>query len=398
MLDDGAFLKQLIQSELQEILSSQFSEFIQAQPYERSSRRQGHRNGSSERTLKTRVGSVVLRVPRDRDGRFSSELFERYQRSEKAFFLALAEMYIQGVSTRRVSEVVESLCGDQVSKSMVSRLTMQLDEQIESWPKRRLSESYPYLIIDARYESIRKAGRIISQAVFIIVGINQTGKREILAVEAGNSESEEHWREVFKGLKDRGLSGVSYLVSDDHKGLVSAVRREFQGIGWQRCQVHFIRNFIRKFKGRSWQEYINLLQDVFNAPAVDQARERKTGLVENLLQSKPEIANWLDEEIEECFTVYTLPAEHRKRMHSTNMLERFNQELKRRSRVVRIFPNRESCLGLFGAMCMDQSEQWQTGPVYLDMTVKSEREKGATESAGDGVTFIPLRSISVTPL
>lgn len=382
LLDDANFLRILVQENLQQVLKAEFEDFIQAQPYERSDNRQGYRNGSYARKIKTRVGTIDLDIIRDRDGNFSTELFRRYQRNEQAFVLSMIEMYIQGVSTRKVKKVVETLCGSVVSKSMVSSLAKELDEDISRWRKRKLTQNYPYLVVDARYEDIRKEGVVMSQAVLIVVGISASGHREILSVDIGNSENEQEWSGVFQRLKSRGLMCVQYVVSDDHRGLVKALKREFQGACWHRCQVHFTRNFMSKFSRKDSREYILKLKDIFAAPDIEQARERKEKLVKELEQIKPKIAHWLDMEIEACFTVYNLPSEHRKRMRSTNMIERFNQELLRRSRVIRIFPNSGSCIRLFSTMCMEQSEQWQTGCKYLDMSLlDNQPQQGWSELA-----------------
>jgi len=385
LLDDADFLRILVQDNLQKIIETEFAHYIQAAPYERTESRKAYRNGRYTRKLKTRVGSIELEVIRDREGNFSTELFKRYQRNEQAFVLSLVEMYLQGVSTRKVKKVVETLCGSSVSRSLVSNLSKELDENITRWRKRPLTKNYPYLVIDARYEDIREQGIVSSQAVLLVIGISETGHREILSLEIGNSENEQEWSRVFKDLKSRGLRGVQYVVSDSHQGLVNALKREFQGTGWQRCQVHFIRNFMSKFSRKDSKRYILKLKDIFAAPDIDQARERKERLVKELDIIKPKLSDWLDTEIESCFTVYSLPAEHRKRMRSTNMIERFNQELLRRSRVIRIFPNEASCIRLFGSMCMEQSEQWQTGRRYLDMRLlKNQTRQGWSELAQAG--------------
>ncbi len=375
LLDDRDFLKSLVSEVLQKTIETEFSNHIQADHYERTESRQGYRNGSYTRSIKTRVGTIELNICRDREGQFRTELFRRYQRSEKAFILSMVDMYINGVSTRKVKKVVESLCGTSVSKSLVSSLSKELDETVEKWRNRPLVNTYPYLVVDARYEDIRYEGMVQSKAVLIVVGISESGHREILSVDVGDSENELEWERVFKSLKERGLKDVQYVVSDDHSGLVKALKRQFQGTGWQRCQVHFIRNFMSKLSRKQVKKYICRLKDIFSAPEIELARERKDMLVRELEVEKPEVAEWLDDNIKYCFTVYKLPLELRRRMKSTNMLERFNQELLRRSRVIRIFPNVSSCLRLFGCMCMEQSEEWQTGVKYLDMELLKETKK-----------------------
>jgi len=386
LLDDSDFLKKLIQENLQKILEAEFESKIQAKPYERTDDRQGYRNGTYTRTLKTRVGTLELQVIRDREGKFSTELFDRYQRSEKALVLSLIEMYINGVSTRKVKKITEKLCGTMISKSTVSVLTKELDKDISRWRNRALTEEYPYLMVDARYESVRKHGVIVSQAVLIVIGISSKGYREILSVDVGDSEDEQTWTNIFRRLKVRGLKGVTYVVSDDHSGLVKSIKREFQGAVWQRCQVHFIRNFMSKFSKKERPDYLRKLKDVFNAPDMKEAIERKDKLVIELESYKKEISEWLDNEIESCFSVYSLPFEHQKRMRSTNMIERLNQELLKRSRIIRIFPNVDSIIRLFGSMCIEQSEKWQTGYRYLDMTLprpkKNQRKQSMFKKTG----------------
>lgn len=366
LLDEHTFLKTLVQECLQQLLKSEFDKHINAAPHERSSERRGLRNGTYYRSLKTRVGCIELNVCRDREGHFHTELFRRYQRSEQAFLLSMIEMYIQGVSTRKVSNIVETLCGITVSKSQVSELSKSLDSQLHTWRNRQLTEVYPYLVVDARYEKIRTSKGVVSHAVMIVIGISEHGHRSVLSVELGDSENESTWSDVFNKLKARGLKGVEYVVSDDHQGLVNALERHFQGVVWQRCQVHFIRNFIRKMKRRrDIKTFLPLLKDVFLASSYQEAQRRKQILLTQLEGNDNDIVTWLDEEIESTLSVYHLPAEHRRKMKSTNMLERHNEELKRRSRVIRIFPNEASCIRLMATLCQETSEAWETGKRYL---------------------------------
>ena len=372
LLDDKDFLKNLLAESLQSILQDEFNRFIKAGHYERNENRQSYRNGSYTRNIKTRVGRIELEVCRDRDGLFQTELFRRYQRSEQAFVLSMTEMYLNGVSTRKVTNIVEELCGHSISRSHVSQLAADLDKKLNLWRKRKLTSTYPYLVIDARYERIRTPEGVVSKAVMIVIGISEYGYREILSIDIGDSENETDWGRILKDLKERGLNSVQYVVSDDHKGMVKALQRNFQGSVWQRCQVHFIRNFISKLSRRKAKLYIPLLKDVFTATTKEDAVIRKNRLIDKLESEKPEIARWIDEEIESCFSVYNLPESHHKRMRSTNMIERLNQELKRRSRVIRIFPNDASCLRLLGTMCMEQSEVWESGRMYLTMHTSDE--------------------------
>jgi putative transposase len=372
LLDDKDFLKNLLAESLQSILQDEFNRFIKAGHYERNENRQSYRNGSYTRSIKTRVGRIELEVCRDRDGLFQTELFRRYQRSEQALVLSMTEMYLNGVSTRKVTNIVEELCGHSISRSHVSQLAADLDKKLNLWRKRKLTSTYPYLVIDARYERIRTLEGVVSKAVMIVIGISEEGHREILSIDIGDSENETDWGDIFKTLKERGLKGVQFVVSDDHKGLVRALQRNFQGALWQRCQVHFMRNFISKLGRRNAKLYILLLKDVFAATTKEDSITRKNKLLDKLEHEKPEVARWIDEEIESCFSVYNLPESHQRRMRTTNMIERLNQELKRRSRVIRIFPNDASCLRVLGTLCMEQSEVWESGRMYLTMPTSDE--------------------------
>jgi putative transposase len=309
----------------------------------------------------------MLQVCRDREGRFKTELFERYQRSEKALVACITEMYFSGVSTRKVAGIMEELCGYNLSKSYVSQVTEGMDAGLKEWRERPLNGNYPYLILDARYEKVRENGRVVSKAFVVAIGISEEGVRDVVGCWMVNSESFEAWDTCIRSLKDRGLTGVKYVVSDENKGLRLALQKYFQEANLQRCQVHFMRNFIGKLAKSEQAEGIRLLQAVFAADTKEEALKRVIKVNEFLLSKKKEkVADWLEENIEDTLAVLDLPREHRKKMKSTNMLERLNQELKRRSRVVRIFPNEESCLRLLGALCQETSEAW-SGRKYLTM-------------------------------
>ncbi len=374
LLDDPEFLRGIVERTLQQLLETEMTAHIGVERYQRGEERRGHRNGYKLRELKTRVGTLWLLVPQDREGNFSTQLFARYQRNEKALVLTLMEMYLEGVSTRKVSEITEQLCGTSFSKSLVSVLCGKLDTEFEAWRHRPLTQSYPYLYVDARYEKVRVDGRVINQGVLITKGVREDGHREILAVDVADTESESTYRELFRDLRQRGLQGVQLVVSDDHKGLRAAVERYFQGASWQRCQVHFARELLGKVASDKREQLAAGLREVFAAPDIEAARHRGMELADVWRGSHPKIAQALEEELEECLAVYYFPAEHRVRLRSTNGLERFNQELKRRTRVVRIFPNREAALRLITAMCIEQSEEWLSGPRYLDMQKLEIRE------------------------
>lgn len=366
ILSSDDSIRQMFQRMIQGVLEAEMRTFLQAESYERTDKRTGYRNGYKTRTLFTRVGTLELMVPKDREGRFQTELFERYQRSEKALMLSIAQMYIQGVATRKVKKITEILCGLEISKSQVSELTKRLDGEIEAWRNRPLEKEYAYLIADARYEHIRSGGCVTSKGVLIVVGIDKDGYREPLGVWVADSENETSWSNAFNELKKRGLRGVKYVVSDDHKGLKKAVFRCFQGVLWQRCQVHFMRNIINLTSRKDRAYIISLMREITAAGSLKAARKRVAETVGQLERTHPKIAEMLDEHGEEILTVYHLPEQHRKRMRSTNMLERLNQEIKRRTRVVRIFPNEASCIRLVSAMAMETAEDWMQRK-YLDM-------------------------------
>ncbi len=376
--EDG--FRRVLEHVVQGMLEEEMTAFLGAEPYQRAEGRQGYRNGHKPRTLKTRVGTLELLVPQDREGRFQTELFQRYQRNEKALVLALMEMYVQGVSPRRVKKITEALCGLDISKSQVSALAKGLDEEIAVWRGRPLEKGYPYLVVDARYEKVRRGSRVVSQGVLLVVGIDEEGYREVLGTWVADSESEATWSEVFRELRDRGLEGVGYVVSDDHKGLRAAIDRYFQGALWQRCQVHFVRNVLGKVaRGeRAW--VVELLRGITQSPTVEAARHRLGEAAEAVRVRYPRVAEMLEEEGEEMLAVYQLPEEHRKRLRSTNMVERYQQELRRRTRVVRIFPNEGSCLRLVTALAMETSEEWLVRR-YLLMETEEEAVRDPVELA-----------------
>jgi len=382
LLDDPGFLRGLVERALQAILEEEVTAHLGAARYERAEGRAGCRNGYKPRTLRTRVGPLELRVPQDRDGTFSTELFGRYQRSGQALVVALMEMYLQGVSTRKVAAITEELCGAGFSRSQVSALAGRLDAGLAAWRGRPLTGAYPYLFVDARYEHARVDGRVVSQGVLVVAGVREDGRREVLAVEVADTESEATYQELFRGLKARGLAGVELVTSDDHAGLRAAVARHFQGASWQRCQVHFARNLLgavgAKHRGRLGED----LRGVFAAASAAQAQAAASALAAAWRASHPRVAERVEGEIEPCLACDAFPAAHRARIRTTNGLERLNQGLKRRTRVVRIFPNRASLLRLVTALAMEQSEEWVSGRRYLDTEPPREaRRAPAAEPA-----------------
>ena len=368
LLDDPGFLRGIVQRTLQAVLEEEMTAHLGAGRYERGAGRTGYRNGAKPRTLTTRVGMLELRVPQDRDGTFSTELFARYQRSEQALVTTLMEMYVQGVSTRKVAAITEELCGTSVSKSQVSALVGRLDPELAAWRTRPLTAgAYPYLVVDARYEQARVDGRVVSLGVLVVAGVRDDGRREVLAVAEADTESEATYQQLFQGLKDRGLRGVELVTSDAHRGLTAAIRRHFQGASWQRCQVHFGRNLRgmvgAKHRGRLSEE----LRGIFGAGTAVQARAAARACTAAWKASHPTVVTKIEADLEDCLACYAFPAAHRPRIRTTNGLERLNQELKRRTRVVRIFPNRAAVERLVTALAMEQSEEWVSGRRYLDM-------------------------------
>jgi len=367
LINQEDFSKNVLQKILQEAIEREFNKYIGVEKNERSENRNGYRNGHYERDLNLRIGTITLRVCRDREGAFQTQVFDRYQRSEKALVLAIIEMYINGISTRKVTKIMEELCGFEISKSQVSELVKGLDADLQDWRERLLTLKYRYIIFDARYEKVRENKRIVSKASVVAIGIAETGEREVIGCGVFNSESYEAWDAFLQSLIDRGLSGVEYAVTDKNQGLCAALKKHFQGILLQRCQVHIMRNFLGKLAKSIQPEGMTLLKEVFAASTREEAMQRVNKVTTFLTgKKKVDIVDWVTENIEEALAVLDLPVEHRKKMKSTNMLERLNQEIKRRSKVIRIFPNEESCLRLLTAICQDTSESW-AGTVYLNM-------------------------------
>jgi transposase-like protein len=367
LLDDSSFMREVVRKTIQRMLEGEMTEFLRAAPYERADARRGYRSGHRPRKLRTRVGEMSLSVPTERSGLFHTKVFANYQRSEQAYVLALQEMYLQGVSTRKVRAITEELCGTSFSASTVSRLTKRLDEDLAKWRNRRLTESYPYLIVDARYERVRQNERIESQGVLIISGVSGAGQRDIIGLAVANTESETSWTEVFRELARRGLKGVRLVVSDDHDGLVAAVRRCFQGALWQRCQTHFMHNVLALVSKSDRQALRLALRTVFDAATMEHARKRLAEVVAEWRPRHGELADKLEAETEDCLACFHFPAGHRIRIRTTNMMERVNEALRSRTRVIRIFPNGASCLRLITALAQEEASEWAAQPTYLDM-------------------------------
>ena len=378
---DRDLLKALVKEALDQILQAEMSEHLGAEPGERIATRVGYRAGYYERGLVTRVGKIELRVPRDRSGEFSTALFERFQRSEKALVSTLVEMYVQGVSTRKVKAITEELCGHSFAASTVSALNKGLDEALKNFAQRRLTEEYPYLVVDARYEKVREDGVIQSQAVLIAIGINWEGRRQVLGVELANRESASSWREFLLGLKQRGLRGVELVVSDDHAGLRRAIEEVLPEAAWQRCYVHFLRNALDYLPRKADDDCLQELRWLYARRNGAEAQHDLAAWLSRWQRKYPKLTDWVEENIGSTLTFYRLPRLHHKHLKSTNMVERLNEELRRRTRVVRIFPNAASCMRLIRALCVEIHESWLEDHRYLNMDLLREARKDPMRKA-----------------
>jgi transposase-like protein len=378
---DEAFSK-LLEEIFNQVLLAQSSEQIGAEPYERAEERTAYRNGFRDRQMTTRVGTLTLRVPRHRNGQFSTELFARYQRSEQALVLAMMEMVINGVSTRKVETITQELCGKTFSKSTVSALCKKLDPIVHAFRTRPLESHYPFLIVDALYLKVREDHRVQSRGLLIAVGVNEEGYREIIGFQVANTETESSWGELFESLKERGLKDVHLITSDNHRGLVNAARRHFQGATWQRCQTHFSRNMLDHTPKALQPEIKEDLRQLYEAIDLDSARRVREQLVDKYETKAPKAATLLDEAFDDVTAVLAIPLKYRKRLRTTNGVERLNQEVRRRERVIRIFPNEASVIRLMGALLMEQDEKWQAGRKYFDMDLyyRSMDNKEAKDS------------------
>ena len=366
MSDKGGF-GSLLEVMLNQILEAQVSEQIGAERYERSDDRGAYRNGSRPRQLVTRVGPITLRIPQLRDGVFSTEIFRRYQRSEQALVLAMMEMVVNGVSTRKVTKVTEELCGVSFSKSTVSALCSALDARVAAFNERRLG-SFPFLIIDAMYLKARtEDDGVVSKAALMVSGVNMEGYREILGVKIGDSESAAFWTDLFRWLKERGLENVAFIVSDDHSGLTAAAKRCFQGAILQRCQVHFMRNVLSFTPARHKAEIGEGLKRIFASETASEARQKFEELGAAMQEKASKAIKCLEAGLEDALAVLDLPKRYRQRLRTSNMQERLIREVRRRERVICIFPNEASALRMIGAVLAEINEAWQNMR-YFDMT------------------------------
>jgi len=360
-------MSKLMETILNQVLELQAEEQLGAKPYERSENRTAYRNGYRDRQLKTRIGSLTLSVPRFRSGEFSTSLFTRYQRSEQALVLSMMEMVINGVSTRNVTMVTEELCGTSFSKSTISLLCKRLDPVVEEFRNRPLNKHYPFVIVDALYTKSREEKRVRSIGVLIAKAVSEDGKREIIGFTVADSESESSWSTFFTSLKERGLKNVDYLISDNHTGLRKALAKQFQGSTWQRCQTHFSRNILDAANKKSQPELKSWLKSMYNAQNITIAREIKDEIISVFEAKAPKAIEVLESGFDDAMAVMDLPEKYRRRLRTSNSIERLNQEIRRRERVIRIFPNRESVIRLVGALLIEQHEKWSSGKRYFDM-------------------------------
>jgi len=360
-------LPDLIRIVLNAAMQAERSEYLQAAPYQRSEERRGYANGFKAKTLRTRVGDITFTIPQVREGGFYPQALEKGLRSERALTLALAEMYVQGVSTRKVKAITEELCGVSISSSTVSQAAAQLDAELAKWRERPLGE-YPYLFLDAYYEQVREDGQVRHLAVLVAVGINAAGKREILGVSVSLSEHEVHWRSFLESLKQRGLGGIQLITSDDHAGLRAARLAVFGSLPWQRCQFHLQRNAQAYVPHKEMQAEVAAdIRMIFDAPDRTTAQAYLDKVVDKYRPSASRLADWMAANLPEGFTVFDFPAARRKLLRTTNGVERLHREVRRRARVVSIFPNSASCLRLVTAVLAEISEEWLTGRTYLNL-------------------------------
>jgi transposase-like protein len=358
-------LPELIRIVVNAAMQAERQQYLGAAPYKRTPDRQDQANGYKSKTVKTRMGEITFDVPQVREGGFYPEALEKGLRSERALTMTLAEMYIQGVSTRKVTTILERLCGTSVSSTQVSKAIASLDHTLEAWRQRPLCEC-PYVVLDARYEKVRQDGQVRDAAILMACGIDLNGRRHLLGASASLGEHEIHWRTFLESLLARGLRGVQLITSDDHTGLKAARMAVFGGVPWQRCQFHLQQNASAYVPRRFMlSEVAADIRAIFNAPDRLSAELFLQKAIEKYLRSASKLAAWLEANIPEGLTVFSFPAAHRRLIRTTNGLERISREVHRRTRVVGIFPNEAACLRLVSAILMVIDDAWQVGPLYL---------------------------------
>lgn len=355
----------VIETVVNEAMKLERTQALQAEPYERTDERTGYANGFKDKTLALATGKVLLKIPQVRGLEFYPSCIEKGIRSERSLKLAIAEMYVKGVSTRRVSDIVEILCGTEVSSSQVSRLAKELDSEVESWRASPIGQ-IQYLILDARYESVRVGSQVTKQALLLAIGVDYSGERHILDTTVANSEAEVNWRVFLEGLIRRGMHGLRMITSDDHSGLRAAIDAVFPGILWQRCQFHLQQNAHAYVTRKDDVPVVSAdIRKVFNAPDYENAERYLSQLVDTYQKTNPRLAAWADENLREGLSVFLIPENHRRKMRTSNLAERQMKEIKRRTRVVGVFPNAESLLRLVATLLLEQNDQWQNDKRYL---------------------------------
>lgn len=381
LLSNNEGMTNLVSSIVNQILEQEMTEYIGVDKHQHSTDRPDYRNGYRVRQLYTRVGKLTLRVPQTRTGDFSTEVFNRYQRNEQALVSTLMDMYVHGVSTRKVTKITETLCGTKFSKSTVSRICTSLDAKVAAWNNRALDDKeYPFVIVDALTTDIRRDGAVRCSGVLIAYGINGDGVREILGMLVADSETNASWNELFKSLKSRGLKKVDLIVSDNHGGLVSALKKNFQGVQWQRCQTHFIRNILGHTPRHCRKEIAGELKLIFTAPTKETAIKLSKETINRFESKAPKAMDCLESGLEDALAIMTLPDKYRKKLRTSNMAERVNEEIRRREIIIRVFPNDGSAKRLIGSILADINDDWREANRYFDMTDYLDYKKESLES------------------
>jgi len=364
---DEAFAK-LMEAILNQILKAESSEQLGAETYQRSGQRKDYRNGTRMRGLCTRIGKLELEVPRHRNVPFKTVLFENYQRNEQALISTMMEMVVQGVSTRNIQKVTEELCGESFSKSTVSEICRELDIPVKAFKERLLPDKYPFIMADAMYIKVREDHRVRSKALLLAIGVNPEGKKEVLGFDICDAEKTNTWKTFFEGLKSRGLRGVDLVISDSHKGLVESIKECFPGASWQRCQAHLSRNILDKCPKKYMAGLASELTAMFNSSTLEEARRLRDSIFEEYQDVASAAVQTLDEGFEDAMTIMYLPMKYRQSLRTSNIIERENREIRKREKVIQIFPNIESALRLLGAVLMDDHNDWSTRHRLFDMT------------------------------
>ncbi len=376
LLSKSEGMAKLVESIVNQVLEQELTEHLGVEKHQHSKNRPDYRNGYRTRTLYTRVGSLTLRVPQTRTGSFCTEIFNRYQRNEKALVATIMEMYVTGTSTRKAKKITEALCGTEFSKSTVSRLCSDLDIKVEAWRNRKIDDKdYPFIIVDALTTDIRRDHAVRSSGVLIAYGINSSGVRDVLGMSVADSESEASWDDLFKHLKERGLKGVDLVVSDNHPGLVNALKRNFHGAQWQRCQIHFIRNVLGHAPRHCKQDIAGELKLIFSAPDKTTALRLSKETINKFEDKASKAMDCLENGIEDAIAIMSLPEKYRKKLRTSNLAERVNEEVRKREILIRVFPNEESAVRLIGAILADIGDDWLEAPRYFDMTEYWEHKK-----------------------